>query len=38
VDQDAFLYRLVHYSTLPRLGDAPAPNRASEPLRSLPAH
>ena len=38
VDQDNFLYRLVHFGTLPHPGDAPAPIRTGDTLRPLSAN
>lgn len=38
VDQDNFLYRLVHFSTLPHPGDASAPKRVGDTLRPISAN
>jgi hypothetical protein len=35
VDQDNFLYRLMHFGTLPHPGNAPAPIRTGDTLRPL---
>jgi hypothetical protein len=38
VDPEAFLYRLVHFSTLPHPGDATPAKRAGDALRPVSAH